>query len=39
MRYIGDSLVCNDNNIIGSGYLEYFEQINYRMIRFLILEV
>lgn len=30
LRYVGDNLLCNDNNIIDSNYYRYFEQIGFR---------
>ncbi|KPU44187.1 magnesium transport protein CorA [Oxobacter pfennigii] len=31
LRYVGDNLVCNDNEIIGGEYQNYFLQINNRI--------
>lgn len=30
LRYVGDNLLCNDNNIIDFNYYRYFEQIGFR---------
>jgi len=31
MRYVGDNLLCNDNKIIDSSYIRYFEQIGNKI--------